>query len=139
LARALRVGDNRPSTCDWVVSSGRIVLTIDANNRVLHQPFAERTGTVEEFRNDIGHNLIGDVADSGKTKLDQLASTIAPLCGKGGLPGRFEVADVTLYLPLVAVRTLAFPTRCLSTTKLSPAHRSMGCRQETSCHPRSSL
>ncbi|MCV7129800.1 MULTISPECIES: hypothetical protein [Mycolicibacterium] len=113
LVRALRTGANRPSTCDWVLASGRLVVTIDANNRVLHQPFAERTGSLEEFRNDIGHNLIGDVADSGKTKLDQLASTIALLRAKGGLSGRFDVADDTLWVPLVAVPDGGLPYTAL--------------------------
>jgi hypothetical protein len=95
--------------CDWVLSSGRLVVAVDANNRVLHQPFAERTGTVEELRTDIGHNLIGDVPDSGTTKFGQLASAIGLLRDRGGLPGRFGVTDQTLYIPLVAVPDAGLP------------------------------
>jgi hypothetical protein len=103
LQEKLKRGEDLPSVCDWVFSSGKHVLTIDANNRVLHQPFAERTGTVEEFRNDLGHNLIGDIPDSGKTKFEQLASTVGLLRDQHGLPGRFSVTEQTLFTPLVAV------------------------------------
>ncbi len=50
LQQKLQRGENLPSVCDWVFSSGNHVLAIEANNRVLHHPFAERTRTVEEFR-----------------------------------------------------------------------------------------
>jgi hypothetical protein len=103
LQQKLQRGENLPSVCDWVFSSDNHVLVIDANNRVLHQPLAERTGTVEEFRNDLGHNLIGDIADSGKTKFEQLASTIGLLRDQHGLTGRFMVTEQTLFTALVAV------------------------------------
>jgi hypothetical protein len=111
LRRILRTSKNKPSTCDWAIASDSACIVVDANNRPLHQPFAERTGTVEEFRKDIGLNLIGDVpeAEGKNTKFQQLAATISGLRRTGGIPGKFVVDSGTEFVPLVAVPDAGLP------------------------------
>ncbi|MFE3057128.1 hypothetical protein [Nocardia sp. NPDC059239] len=113
LRAALRDGPETPSTCDWAISDGATCVLIDANNRPLHQPFAERTGTAEEFKRDLGLNLIGDVPNAGHTKFMQLAATINGLRDNGGVPGCFTVGDRTQFVPLVAVPDVGLPYTAL--------------------------
>ncbi|MGW0048139.1 hypothetical protein [Nocardia cyriacigeorgica] len=111
LREVLRTGKDTSSTCDWVVAAPSACIVVDANNRQLHQPFAERTGSVEEFRKDIGVNLVGDVpeAEGKNTKFQQLASTIAGLRRTGGIEGKFEIDPSAVFVPLVAVPDVGLP------------------------------
>ncbi|MFI7193997.1 hypothetical protein ACIBQ0_30065 [Nocardia nova] len=56
--------------------------------------------TAEEFKRDLGLNLLGDAPGAGHTKFMQLAATINGLRDTGGVPGRFTIDERTNFVPV---------------------------------------
>jgi hypothetical protein len=92
-----------PSVVDWIYADGDICLVVDANNRQVHQPFAEGSATVVNFRDDIRDNLM-------KKKFGkQHVSTIEHLRDTGWPVAGFQLRSETTFVPIVVVPDYGLP------------------------------